>query len=123
MASPPGSAAETTRLRAHLADAQADLQRHGDTLSKLQAELMMVRQELSVARAGGVQLRGLLSRAEAAASTAAAIGTQNTALQRDILRLQAGMAELRANIDAIHASLSWRISAPVRIIGRLLRRR
>jgi hypothetical protein len=131
---------ETDRLRRALAEAEAELQRHGAALAKLQGELMASRLEVSGAREETVQLRGMLRRAEAnlrkaeasasadqariASLEADAIGrnAEIMGLQAEIGRLQAETRALRTGMDVLHASLSWRISAPVRLAGRVMRR-
>jgi hypothetical protein len=121
---------ETGRL---LADAQADLQRHEVALAKLQGELMASRLEVSGARGETVQFQGFLRRAEAQAAAAhahieelrahaASREAEIARLHADISTLHAGMAVLRADGDALRASLSWRITSPLRRTVRLLRR-
>ena len=127
---------ETDRLRMALAEAEADLQRQAAALSRLQGELMASRLEVSGAREETVQFRGMLQRAEAAATRAAssaharivdleadAIGrdAELTRLHAAITTLQAEIRAVRAGMDLLRASFSWRISAPVRVGGRVIR--
>jgi hypothetical protein len=126
---------EVERLRRAFAEVEADLQRHKVALSKLQRELMASRLEVSGARDETMQFRGLLRRAQAEAAEAATARTQIATLEADvasgnaeisqlqtvIASLQAETLALKAGMDILRASLSWRISAPVRVVGRLIR--
>jgi hypothetical protein len=115
---------ETDRLRAILAEARADLQRRDAALLKLQGELMVSRLEVAGARDETVQFRGMLRRAEDAAARLEALGDRNAEimeLHAVIATLQSETSALRAAIGLLHASASWRISAPVRLAGRWMR--
>jgi hypothetical protein len=116
---------ETDRLRMTLAEAHADLQRRDAALLKLQRELMVSRREVAGAREETVQFQGMLRRAEEAVARLEAAGDRNaeiTELHAVIATLQTETSALRASMDLLHASASWRISAPVRVVGRLMRR-
>jgi hypothetical protein len=119
-----------------LAEAEADLQRHDAALLRLQGELMASRLEVSGAREETVQFRGMLHRAEEAAATAASaahariVSLEADAIGRDaeiirlhaaITTLQAEIHAIRAGMDLLRASFSWRISAPVRAVGGVIR--
>jgi hypothetical protein len=123
---------EIDRLRMALADALADLQRRDAALLRLQGELMASRLEVARARRETVQFQGLLRRAEeagAAQATAharaglesATANAEITQLHAVIATLQAETSALRTGMDLLRASASWRISAPVRVVGRLMR--
>jgi hypothetical protein len=130
---------EVDRLQRALAEVEADLERHKTALSKLQRELMASRLEVSGARSETVQFHGLLRRSQAEATKAVAEAATAHAqiatleadaasgsaeiprLQAVIASLQAETLALRAGMDVLRASLSWRISAPVRVVGRLTR--
>ena len=130
---------ETDHLRTTLAEAHTDLQRRDAALLKLQGELMASRLEVAGARSETVQFQGLLRRAEeAAASAAQACARLESAtasrdseiaqlhgviatLQAVVTTLEAETSALRAGMDLLRASVSWRISAPVRVAGRLIR--
>jgi hypothetical protein len=119
---------ETDRLRTALAEARADLQRRDMALLKLQSELMASRLEVAGAREEMVQYQGLLCRMEEPAAharvgleSAVSRNAEITQLRAVIATLQAETLALRAGIDIMRASASWRISAPVRMVGRLTR--
>jgi hypothetical protein len=127
---------ETDRLRRTLAESHADLQRRDAALLKLQRELMVSRREVAGAREETVQFQGMLRRAEAAAAAAmetctrleaeaeaeAASRTAEIAqLQTVITTLQGEASALRASMHLVYASASWRMSAPVRVVGQLMR--
>jgi hypothetical protein len=123
---------ETDRLRRTLAESHADLQRRDAALLKLQRELMVSRREVAGAREETVQFQGMLRRAEAAAAVAmetctgleaaAASRTAEIAqLQTVITTLQGEASALRASMHLVYASASWRMSAPVRVVGQLMR--
>jgi hypothetical protein len=132
----PSLEAETDadHLRVALAEVQNDLQRHGAILSRLQGELMASRLEVSGARAETVQFQGFLRRAEAEAAAAHAHIAElraNAASREaenadrheaEIVRLRGRMDTLQAEIDALYASRSWRMSAPIRAASRIMRR-
>jgi hypothetical protein len=116
---------KTDRLRTMLAEARADLQRRDAALLKLQGELMASRLEVAAAREETMQFQGMLRRAEEAAARLEATGHRNaelTELHAVIATLRAETSALRVGMDLMHASASWRISAPVRVVGRLMRR-
>jgi hypothetical protein len=124
--------AEVDQLRRALAEVEADLQRYKMALSKLQRELMASRLEVSGARGETAQFRGLLRRAqaesaqavaEAATAYAKVAGLEADAVSRsaEIRQLRAETESLRVGMDILRVSLSWRISAPVRVAGRLIR--
>jgi hypothetical protein len=125
---------EADRLRIAFAEVQTDLQRHTAVLSKLQGELMASRLEVSGARGETVQFQGFLRRAEAEAAAArvhiaelranaaareAEIAARHKA---EIARLHDRISTLQAEIDALYASRSWRLSAPIRMASRILGR-
>ena len=127
---------ETDHLRTTLAEAHTDLQRRDAALLKLQGELMASRLEVAGARSETVQFQGLLRRAEEAAAQACTRLESATAsrdseiaqlhgviatLQAVVTTLEAETSALRAGMDLLRASVSWRISAPVRVAGRLIR--
>ena len=127
---------ETDRLRMALAEARADLQRRDAALLRLQGELMASRLEVAGARGETVQFQGMLRRSqEAEATTAQAwaelesanseiaqLHADVAALQSVIATLQAEIVVLRGGMDLLRASASWRMSAPIRLAGRLMRR-
>jgi hypothetical protein len=125
---------ETDRLRMALADTLSDLQRRDAALLKLQGELMASRLEVARARRETVQFQGLLRRAEEAGaaqataharagleSATASWNAEITQLHAVIATLQAETSALRTGMDLLRASASWRISAPIRVVGRWMR--
>ncbi len=133
---PSGPSREDTeheRTRMALANAEADLQRHAAALAKLQGEFAASRLEVAGARGETVQYRGFLGQAEADVAAAfahieelrahaAQRETEIGRLHAELVGVAAAHALLRAEIDGLRASLSWRMSAPIRVAGRLLRR-
>jgi hypothetical protein len=123
--SPLEAETEADRLRFALTESEADLRRHGTVLKRLQGEVMASHLEVAGARSETVQFQGMLRRAE---EDAAAAHRRVAALEAEIARQNAAIAALHAEVvplrtatDLMRASLSWRISAPVRVFGRLAR--
>jgi hypothetical protein len=110
---------EADRLRALLTQAQGELERHIAALLKLQGELMASRIEVSGARGETVQYQGFLRRAEADIAAAQA---REMALAGEVAALTRHAETLEAGLQAVRASLSWRVSSPVRLIGRFVGR-
>jgi hypothetical protein len=127
---PPFLEAETEaeRQRRALAAVEADLEQHRAALSKLQRELMASRLEVSDARGETVQFQVMLRRAQ---EEAAKLDTAHRGLasrDAEIMRLHSVIASLqgetlalKTGMDILRSSFSWRISAPVRVVGRLIR--
>jgi hypothetical protein len=115
---------ESDRLRAALTEARSDLRWRDAALLKVQSELMASRLEVAAAREETMQFHGMLRRVEEAAARLEATGDRNaeiTELHAVIASLRAETSALRVSMDLVHASASWRISAPVRVVGRLMR--
>jgi hypothetical protein len=117
MASPTARVLEAETETDRLAQAEAD----SATFSKLQGELMASGLEVSGAPEETVRFQGLLRRAKEALANARVSNLEAGAARRDaeIVTLQALITLLRAK--TLRASLSWCISAPVRVVGRLIR--
>ncbi len=112
---------ENARLRAALADARLDLERHHNCLAKLQGELMAARLEIAGARGETVQFRGMVERAEAATRIEQA---QLIALRPAFAALETELGLVRAELAALRGSLSWRMTEPLRqVLWRLNRLR
>jgi hypothetical protein len=116
---------EADRLRIALSEVEADLRRYKAAVSKLQDALMVARHEVAGARGETVQFKAMLERAQAVAPAALAriaiLETEAIGRDAEIMRLQVETQALRAGIDVLRASFSWRISAPVRVAGGLIR--
>jgi hypothetical protein len=102
--------ADNARLCASLADVTTDLKKHSKALSQVQDDLIPARKEVTDARAATNHFRELLNQAQ----------TQSAAA---LAELQAQFAATHAEVHALRTSTSWRVSAPVRALGRILRRR
>jgi hypothetical protein len=95
---------ENAMLRAALADAKADLQRHESSVAKLQGELMAARLESAGARAETVQFRGMVERAQAATRIE----------QEHLATLKKELGLARNELTGLRSSLSWRVTQPMR---------
>ena len=102
---------ENARLRAALADARVDLERHQSCLAKLQGELMAARLEVAGARGETVQFRGMVERAEAATRIEQ---VQLIALRPAFAALERELGAVRAELATLRNSLSWRVTEPLR---------
>jgi hypothetical protein len=98
-------------------------------LAQAQAELMASRLEVSGTRAETVHFKGFLRRAEAdiaaAQANSAVLEGEIASLKAqatEIAALRTSLGHVQAERDALRASFSWRISAPVRLVGGWLRR-
>jgi chromosome segregation ATPase len=157
--------ADNARLRASLAELDADLKKHSKALSQAQHDLIAVRQEVGDARAASNHFRELLNqmnaqaaaalaelRAQSATTLAGQQAQAAAALAGQMAQSDAALAEQKAQADAVLAgqmaqadaalaeqkaqseaafaevralrtSTSWRVSAPVRAVRRMLPRR
>ena len=109
---------ENARLRAALADARADLQRHESSVAKLQGELTAARLESAGARAETVQFRGMVERAQAATRIEqehmVSLRAAFAALEGKFAALERELGSVRAELAGLHSSLSWRLTQPMR---------
>jgi FkbM family methyltransferase len=129
--------ADNARLRASLADVNADLARHNKALSQVQNDLLSTRQEVADARAESNHFRELMKQAQAqsaalqvernhlkqAQAQSAALQVKSNHFQELMKQAQAQSAALQVEVHALRASTSWRLSAPIRAFGRIFRRR
>lgn len=110
------------RLRVRLADVTADLAKHKKALSQVQNDLVSTRLEVADARAESQLFREAMAQVQAqSAAEAADARAQINHLRAVITQAQAQAAALHQEIKGLHASVSWRVSAPVRLVGRMLR--
>jgi len=115
-----GPDADPARLRVRLADLNVDLAKHQKALAQVQTDLVSTRQEVAEARAESKHYREGMAQSAADAAQARA----EIAHFREVTRqAQVQVAAVHAELNALHASTSWRVSAPVRFLGRLLKRR
>jgi FkbM family methyltransferase len=110
--------AAVARLRVRLADVSADLAKHNKALSQVQNDLVSTRLEVADARAESKHFREGMAQAAAEAAHARA---QINHFREVMAQAQAQSAALQQEIKGLHASTSWRVSAPVRLVGRMLR--
>ena len=124
-----GGDPETDRLRNALAVAQADLRLHVAALSKLQGELSASRVEAASTRQETINFRGYLQQSQADVEAAhvhiGELSVRAAAREAEfaaaIAALHAEAAALQTALALVHASFSWRVTRPVRVMGRILR--
>lgn len=92
----------------HLAQEVANLEQ--DRLAELEPALRRAREELAALalKAGKVRT------ARAQAEDRVRLEAERDALAREVEGLRAGIGHLRAEVDALRASWSWRLAAPLR---------
>jgi hypothetical protein len=127
--------ADDARLRARLADANADLAKHNKALSHVQNDLVLTRQEVADARAESNYFRELMRQSAASQQaesnhlrelmrqSAASQQAESNHLRELMKQAQAQSEALQMEVHALRTSTSWRLSAPIRVFGRIFRRR
>jgi hypothetical protein len=110
--------AENARLRVWLANVSADLAKHNKALAQVQSALVSTRQEVADARAESKHFREVMTQLQADVAAARA---ETDHFRELMTQAQAQSAALHQELNALHTSTSWRVSAPVRVIGRMLR--
>nr|WP_321986241.1 hypothetical protein [uncultured Lichenicoccus sp.] len=139
-AAPAPQALETEtdpdRLHRLLAGVEAELREHRLALSRLQGELAASRLEVAGARGETMVYRAMVQRAQAElaeaelaqaglAGQAADVAGQDAEIARlhaIIAAQHSEMQSLGTAIVALYASFSWRVSRPVRVASRSIRR-
>ena len=105
---------------------RAELEQLGLDAAALEQERDRAKVDLASARSRIVELEASVEtlRRQSAAETQRRADAERrvAAAQRDSARLAAEAAQERARLAAVSGSLSWRLTAPVRIVGRALHR-
>ena len=107
--------AESTELRAGLEEAHAEIGRLSVGLDDARAQGDRLEHELVDTRAQSTELTAQL---HAARTESAQLTAQVHAARTESLQLRTESDERAVQLAAVYASTSWRMSAPVRLVGR-----